>query len=89
MKSIFVLGLVSFLATLAGCAGKQVVQPAREVSVLALDQDQLRAMVPPGDEMEMQIAEPVKKEKKAAPELGDKVSPEKIDKSARKLVVVE
>jgi outer membrane murein-binding lipoprotein Lpp len=93
MKSIAVraqvLALVSFLVTLAGCASQQVVQPATEVSVLA---PEMRAIVPPSDEMEMQINEPVRKEKKAAPELADRVAPEKIGKpsiTAQKVIVAE
>lgn len=89
MKSIAAVGFVSFLVTLSGCASRQVVQPAREVSVLA---PEMRAIVPPSDEMEMQINEPVRKEKKAAPQLTDNVAPEKIGKpsiTAQKLIVAE
>ena len=92
MKSVAALALVSALvsslATLSGCASKQVVQPAREVSVLA---PEMRVMAPPPDEMEMQFDAPVRKEKKGA-DLADRVAPEAIGKpsiASQHLVVAE
>lgn len=88
MKSIVALALVSFLATLAGCASQQSVQPAREVSVLA---PEMRVMAPPPDEMEMHFEAPVRKEKERK-DLADRVAPEKIGKpsiTAHPLVVTE